>query len=134
MNEKMSDKNNGDKFADPKTAFLFEIENAVKEIRNDLFNFKQTAASRKMCVLIQQLDITDGDERFNQIREIKKNWLPTYCNCSPFRTSSYGFKEPLIDSEIDNVWTILQTFLNQTYFKGWNTGGKPQEGRPSGKL
>ena len=133
MNEKMSDKND-DKFADPKTAFLFEIENAVKEIRNDLFNFKQVAASRKMSVLIQQLDIPDDDERFKEIREIKKNWLPTYCNCSPFRISCYGFKEALIDSEIDNVWTILQTFLNQTYFKGWNTGGKPQQSTPGHKL
>ena len=64
-------------FIDPKSAFLFSLNEKIVSINNDLFNYANVHAAHKMCIIIQSLDIPEGDE-FKDIRFLRDKWDPEF--------------------------------------------------------
>jgi hypothetical protein len=121
-----------DTFIDPKSQFLFKLNERVSEINKELFSGNPSSAAYKMSVTIQSLDIPDKPE-FAQIRMLQEKWLPNHYNISPFRTES--FKHGLKTDEIFVIWRLFSACLNATYFKGWSNiaprkSDEPKLGEP----
>jgi hypothetical protein len=114
-------------FTDPKSAFLFTLNNDMEGIYKELIE-KPYSGACKMCIFIQRLKIPDN---FTEMKKIQEKWTPDRVN----RSLGYGkYHSPgMKDDEIWILWRKLSDFMNNTYFKGWESG-KPQEARPSGKL
>jgi hypothetical protein len=116
-----------DSFQDPKTQYLFSLNNDMEAIYKELIERPYSGAC-KMCIFIQRLKIPDS---FEEMKMIQTKWTPDRVNWSLGlgKYHSPGMKE----DEIWVLWRKLSSFMNETYYRGWE-GGKPQENRPTGKL
>jgi hypothetical protein len=87
-----------------------------------------------MLSFIQRLKIPDG-EAYAEIKYIQENTNMEYGIGRSIldRRNNPSHRNGMSISEIWKIWRILSEFMNLTYFKDYEKGGKPQEQRPTGR-
>jgi hypothetical protein len=108
-------------FADPKVAFIFQLNSDMEGLYRNLTTNLSIQNLVTLSAFIQRLRIS-SEEQYKEILEIQTKWTPDNCNKSP-----KNLHKGITAKEIWGIWRTLSTYMNMTYFKDYERGGKPQQ-------
>lgn len=116
-------------FQDPKTAVIISFNNEMQKIF-DALNQNVAAGGSIMLNFILRLRIVDNKD-YEKMKFIQDHIDMEYGINRSIFGSGMGIHGGMGTKEIWDIWRELNNYMNATYFKNYEFGGRPEQSSPT---
>jgi hypothetical protein len=130
----MQDNNQQPVFQDPKTVVILSLNTDLENIYKTLNSFGAKGvdeAGKMMLNFIQRLNIANTPENKDILYVQQNSNMAKLTSCAVLaKRDNPCYRGGMSFNEIWQIWRLLSDFMNRTYFKGFEFGGKPEQSTP----